>query len=147
VIARVRGRVNWVFGRRRVSPVDAPDPEGAARDAIRHWRRLPDLAGFAELGHGYGDSDGGFGVTYPGDLDGYDRLTLGDRIPAGYVRTYGFWGPPDRYAVLVPEADYLAALAGELAAAGHSAEAARVRALAQQRQGRPPPGPDRAGGK
>ena len=37
------------------------------RDAIRHWPSLTALAGFAAHRHGYGNTDGGFGVTYPGD--------------------------------------------------------------------------------
>ena len=105
---------------------------GAAREAIRHWHQLPQLATFAEQRHGYGDSNGGFGVTYPDDLDEYHRVTLGEHIPAGFVRVYGFWGPPNGYEVLVPEKAYLAVLGDELAAAGHCSEAANVRMLAAE---------------
>src|SRR5262245_12592136 len=77
--------------------VEQPEPEVAARDAIRHWSRLPELAEFAALRHGFGDSDGGFGVTYPGDLDDYDHEVDGVCIPEGFVQAYGFWGPPNGY--------------------------------------------------
>jgi hypothetical protein len=42
-----------------------PEPEAAARDAIRHRSRLQELAEFAAHRHG-------LGVTYPGDLDEHD---------------------------------------------------------------------------
>lgn len=110
--------------------MQAPEPEAAARDAIRHWSRLPELAGFAALRHGFGDSDGGFGVVYPGDLDEFDR-TAGAHVPEGFVQVYGVWGPPDGYEVLVPESLYLTTLAEMLSAAGHTSEANRVRSLIQ----------------
>ena len=117
--------------------METPTPQAAAREAIRHWSRLPELAEFAARRHGFGDSDGGFGVTYPGDLDDYDRAS-GEHIPDGFVQVYGFWGPPDGYEVSVPEPVYLDALALDLAAAGHPAEAERVRLLAErQRQAEP----------
>ena len=122
--------------------MEVPEPEAAARNAIRHWSRLPDLAAFAEQRHGYGDSNGGFGVTYPGDLDEYDRLTLGDRIPDGFIRACGFRGPPEGYEVLVPEGAYLAVLAGELTVAGHIAKAARVQSLTEAKQAEPSAAPD-----
>lgn len=90
-----------------------PEPEAAARDAIRHWSRLPELAQFAARRHGFGDSDGGFGVTDPDDLDEHDRAS-GDHIPTGFVRACGFRGPPDGCEVLVPEPVYLDTLAALL---------------------------------
>lgn len=113
--------------------MDAPTPQIAIREAIRHWSSLTALSGFAIQRHGYGDSDGGFGVTYPGDLDEFDSLVDGVRIPEGFVQVYGFWGPPDGYVLLVYEALYLDTLAGMLSEAGHNAEAAQVRALAELR--------------
>jgi len=68
---------------------DIPDPETAVRSAIGHWSRLPDLAEFAVRQHGFGDTDGGFGVTYPCDLDAYDRES-GRFIPAGRSRCMVF---------------------------------------------------------
>jgi hypothetical protein len=108
----------------------APDAVTAALDAVRYWRPMTELARFAAERHGFGDTDGGFGVTYPDDLDEYDRAVEGTFIPPGFVRVYGFWGPPDGYERLVPEAVYLRVLADVLAGAGHMAEAAAVRALA-----------------
>ena len=126
--------------------MEPPTPEDAARDAIRHWWQLSALAEFAVQRHGFGDSDGGFGVTYPDDLDEYDRVVEGDHIPAGFVRAYGFWGLPDGYEVLVPEPTYLAVLADELVATGHTQAATQVRALLdQQRQAEPGAAPDPTG--
>jgi hypothetical protein len=117
--------------------VAPPTPEAAARDAIRHWKWQPQLAEFAAQRHGFADDDGGFGVIYPGDLDEYDRGVGGVHIPEGFVQVYGFWGPPDGYEVLVPEAVYLGQLAGVLSAAGHAAEAERIRSLVEQRHAEP----------
>ena len=93
---------------------------------------MTELAEFAAHRHGYGNTDGGFVITYPGDLDDYDRAVDGIRIPEGFIRVYGFWGPPAGYEVLVSEFEYLNTLAAVLSAAGHLAEAARVRLLAGQ---------------
>ena len=110
-----------------------PEPEAAAREAIRHWSRLWALAEFADHRHGFGDSDGGFGVTYPGDLDAFDRVD-GMMIPESFVMVYGFWDLPDGYAVLVAEQAYLDTLAIVLSEAGHAAEAGRVRSLAEKQR-------------
>lgn len=106
-----------------------PDPIAAIRDSIRSWGNLAELAAFAERRHGFGNSDGGFGVTYPGDLDVYDREVDGVVIPTGCVQIHGFWGPPDGYEFDLPEALYLRTLAEELDRAALTAEAIRVRAL------------------
>ncbi len=107
--------------------MDEPSPEVAVRDAIRRWWRLSDLAGFAVERHGFGDSDGGFGVTYPGDLDEHDRVVEGARIAEGFVEVYGHWGRPLGYRLVIAESLYLAVLADVLADAGLIAEAERVR--------------------
>jgi hypothetical protein len=112
--------------------VDPPAPEEAVREAIRHWLRLWELAEFAVQRLGYGDSNGGFGITYPGDPNEYDRVVLGVHIPDGCVRVYGFWGPPDGYERFVPESVYLITLIEMLVEAGHEAEAEQVRALSEQ---------------
>ena len=112
--------------------MEPPEPAAAVRDAIRHWSRLPELAEFAVLRHGFGDSDGGFGVTYPGDIDEYDREVDGVRIAEGFVQVYEFWGPPDGYELLVTELVYLTELAAVLSAKGHEPEAAQVRMLAEK---------------
>ena len=107
----------------------APEPQMAIAEVVRHWSQLKDLAKFAVCRHGFGDSDGGFGLNYPGDLDESDRET----IPLGSVLLYGFWGLPDGWELLVPESLYLLTLGEIFAGAGLHAEAASVRAAAQQR--------------
>jgi hypothetical protein len=67
------------------------------------------------------------GITYPGDLDEYDRLVLEYDIPDGFVLAYGFWGPPDGYEVRVPEWLYRNVLAEVLECIGLWREAASVR--------------------
>jgi attachment invasion locus protein len=94
-----------------------PDAALAALVSIRHWSRLEELAQFAAERHGFGDSNGGFGITYPTDVDEYDREVDKITIPDGHVLAYGFWGasgPHGGYDVLVPEALYLSVLVGEL---------------------------------
>ncbi len=109
--------------------MDAPDPETAVRESVRSWSSLRQLAEFAVLRHGYGNSDGGFGVTYPEDLDEYDREVNGYTIPSGHVEIYGFWGAPDGYDVTVTESFYLGVLAFMLEEAGFETEAESVRGL------------------
>lgn len=109
-----------------------PDASLAALISIRHWSRLEDLAAFAAERHGFGDSNGGFGITYPTDLDEYDREVDKIAIPDGHVLAYGFWGESGSYGgydVLVPEALYLSVLAGELSRSGFDQAATKVRAL------------------
>ena len=105
--------------------MDAPEPETAAREAIRHWPRLTELARFAAERVSFGDGDGGFGIDYPGFLDDWD----GRDIPAGCVDADGLWGPPEGYSVMMPESAYLAVVSGVLKEAGHTAEAEQVDSL------------------
>jgi len=103
------------------------DPTFAALTAIRHWSDKPSLVSFALDRHGFGDSNGGFGITYPADLDECEREVDGPRIPDGFVLAYGFWGSPDGYEVLVPEWLYRDVLAEVLECIGLWREAASVR--------------------
>ena len=103
------------------------DPTFAALTAIRHWPDKAALARFALDRHGYGDTNGGFGITYPGDLDEHERLVEGRSIADGFVLAYGFWGLPDGYEVLVPEWLYRDVLAEVLECVGLCREAASVR--------------------
>lgn len=114
--------------------METPERDAAVRDAIWHWSSLTDLAVFAARRHGFMNTDGGFGVTYPGDLDEYDREVDGVSIPEGFVQVCGFWGPPDGYEVLVAESVYLDTLAAVLSEAGHAAESAQVRSLAERQR-------------
>jgi hypothetical protein len=112
------------------------DPETptlrAAVESIRHWPRLSELMTFTLARHGYGDTDGGFGVTYPGDLDEHDLHVDGVTTPSAHVQVYGFRGHPDGYEYAVPEADYLDVLAAVLDAHALPAEAERVRNLSRR---------------
>jgi hypothetical protein len=62
--------------------------------SIAHWPRVAQLASFALARHGYGDTDGGFGVIYPTDFDEYERDVLDEVVTPGSVRIYGYWGHP-----------------------------------------------------
>jgi hypothetical protein len=95
-------------------------------EVIASWGNLAELASFAEKRHGYGNSDGGFGVTYPGDLDEYQREVEKLFIPEGTVRLYGYWGPPNGYEVMVSEKYYLQLLAQVLKESGFIKEAGDV---------------------
>ena len=111
-----------------------PEPAEAARAAIRHWSDKAALARFAADRHGFGDTDGGFGVTYPSDVDEGERGADGTAIPDGHVLVYGFWADDaGGYDVLVPERLYLRILAEELDRLGLSREAAAVRSLVGDR--------------
>jgi hypothetical protein len=102
----------------------------AALISIRHWRDKLALARFAVARHGFGDSDGGFGITYPSDLDEHDREVEGVKIPEGHVLAYGFWGDATSgYEVVVPESLYRNVLAEVLDCMGLCREAMEVRAL------------------
>ena len=98
----------------------------AVLDAARSWRD-EDLCVFAERRHGYGNSDGGFGVTYPNDLDDAEREET--PLREGEVLVYAFFGPPDGYEFVIGEPLYLECLAAYLAALGRAEDADRVRAL------------------
>lgn len=105
-----------------------PDPVQAILTSIRSWR-LEELADFAEKRHGFENSDGGFGVIYPADVDDCEGEIEGAAILEGCVRVYGYWGPPDGYELDVSERLYLDTLAAELDRAGQPADAERVRAM------------------
>jgi hypothetical protein len=107
---------------------NTPDPISAVLASIRHWHNKANLAQFAIEGHGFGNTDGGFGITYPRDLDVHDREVEHVEIPAGYVLVYGFWGDEaGGYHVLVAEAEYRRILAEELERLHLPREAAMVR--------------------
>lgn len=42
-------------------------------EIIEAWSRIGDLPGYALKRHGFDDSNGRFGITYPEDLDEYQR--------------------------------------------------------------------------
>jgi hypothetical protein len=84
-------------------------------DVIRSWR-IEKLASCAIARHGYKNSDGGFGIIYPNDLDDEDR----DDIAAGNVNIYGFWGFPDGDEFEISEILYLEMLVAFLRSHGRS---------------------------
>ena len=90
---------------------------------------FPELSQFALARHGFGNSDGGFGITYPSDLDDYDREVEGVAIPVGFVQVYGFWGPPDGYEFNIREFYYLAELIRILRNQGFESEAKGLEAF------------------
>lgn len=51
-----------------------------------------DLRDLSKRRSGYSNSDGGFGVIYPHELDDHDRDVDGISIPSGMIQIYGFWG-------------------------------------------------------
>lgn len=102
------------------------DAAAAARAAIEHWPHKHELARFALARHGYRDAVGGFGITYPDELDDIERSS-GKSIPAGFVEAYGYWGLPNGYEVLVPESVYRAVLASVLAGLGLDEDAELLR--------------------
>ncbi|GAB2827362.1 hypothetical protein GCM10027276_32870 [Comamonas piscis] len=109
---------------------DAPEPLAACREVILEWSRLYQLAEFAELRHGYGNSDGGFGVIYPGDLDEYEIQVEGVNIPPGTLLVYGLaFGIPPGWEILVDESAYLGMLSSILKEHGLASEAGRVQLL------------------
>ena len=103
------------------------DPTFAALTAIRRWHDKAELVKFARERQGFGDSNGGFGITYPGDLDEHYREVERRNIPKGFVLAYGFFGQPDGYEILVPEWLYRDVLAEVLECLGLSVEASSVR--------------------
>jgi len=103
------------------------DPTYAALTAIRHWSDKASLVRFALERRGYYAGDGGFGVTYPGDLDEHEREVEGRHVPDGFVLARGFGGPPDGYELLVPEWLYRDVLAEVLECLGMWREASDVR--------------------
>lgn len=105
------------------------EAEARIREVVAAWRTPTDLAKFARLRLGFGDSNGGFGIIYPGDLDEYQREVEGLNIPMGMVEVYGYWGLPNGYEFVVREIDYLGVLADYLREQGNIRESEAVHAL------------------
>lgn len=103
--------------------------EADIRSVLQSWSRPCELADFAQRRSGYGNSDGGFGLLYPHELDDFDRVADGLTIPVGQVRIYGFFGLPDGFEINVPETLYLQVLADFLETNGWIAEARHVRGI------------------
>lgn len=98
----------------------------AALDAICHWRNPEELAAFALARHGYCDTDGFFGVTYPDDLDEYDRLISRENIPEGFVEIIAWYGEHHGPSHLLEEKVYLEILRQYLSLCGEAEAAQRL---------------------
>lgn len=113
--------------------MDAPEPEAACREVILEWRTLSELATFAERRHGYGNSDGGFGICYPTDLDEYEIQVEGVHIPAGSLLVYGYAiAIPPGYEILVDESLYLRTLSKIFWEQGSVSNAKRIDLLLKE---------------
>ncbi|MGU5761570.1 hypothetical protein [Aeromonas hydrophila] len=72
------------------------------------WPSPNELLDYANKRHGYMGDDGYYGVTYPGDLDEYQREVKGEYIPEGFVEV-SFWDGSFN-AIQISEEKYLTAL-------------------------------------
>lgn len=108
------------------------------RGSAALWKALtslPNLPGLADLAcrrEGFTDGKLGAGVAYHHEIERLaqtDGMAEGDNIPVGHVQIFFGWGPPDGCELVVPEPEYLEALASVLAWAGFTAEAGRVKSL------------------
>jgi hypothetical protein len=89
-----------------------------------------DLARLAEKRSGYCNSNGGHGVSYPHELDEYQRVTEGTDIPEEHVLMFGrggFPGGDPGYEFYVPESRYLEVLARILEQRGFKEKSDLVR--------------------
>ena len=103
-----------------------------ALEAIAHWTDRDQLAEMAVGRHGFGDSNGGFGVTYPTDIDEHDREVEGAYIPENCVEVYSFWGPPDGYKYHISELTYLNLLEQVLRLERNQRASQRVQGIEQE---------------
>lgn len=78
----------------------------AAIDAIRTWSNFADLVVFAESRHGYQNTDGYFGITYPSDVDDFDRAN-GHSIVDDFVEANAGYGVSAIETHQLPESEYL----------------------------------------
>ena len=90
------------------------DIVNAVAQILTHMGFGPErLASYAIAGHGFMGDEGFYGVTYPSDLDDWQREREGAFIPEDFVEvTY------EREEFLVPRAEYLRVLALHLRGLG-----------------------------
>ncbi len=55
-----------------------------------NWPSFEELVEYANKRHGYVGDDGYYGVTYPSDLDEYQKEIEGEFIPEGFVEVM-YW--------------------------------------------------------
>lgn len=84
-----------------------------------NWPQAEELINYANSKKGYGGDDGCYGVTYPSDLDEYDREVEKIIIPEGYLEiNYWHEGNQD---IHVTEKEYILELKKHLISTGNSA--------------------------
>lgn len=83
-----------------------------------NWPKAERLVEYANKKHGYGGDDGYYGVTYPTDLDEYDREVDNIIIPEGYVEI-NYWDGAHR-DIQVTEKEYIVELRKYLRRTGNS---------------------------
>ena len=81
------------------------------------------LVEFANKRHGYA-SDGYTGITYPSDLDEYQKEVEGEFIPDGFIEIM-YWDGAEK-ELLIREESYLAALKMHLMGIGHKSLASEI---------------------
>lgn len=89
------------------------------------WPKPDELVQYANARHGYGGDDGYYGITYPSDLDEYQRVVEGEYIPAGAVQVH-YWDGTFR-DLLLYEQEYLQALRVHLLSIGRAKLATELR--------------------
>lgn len=80
------------------------------------WPDDEGLVKYALDRHGFGGDDGCYGVTYPSDLDEYQREVEGELIPEGCVEI-SYWDGQDQ-EIQCKEHEYLSALKAHLLSSG-----------------------------
>jgi hypothetical protein len=113
-------------------PTNAPNSTQQIQNVISSWSRLVDLVQFAVNRHGFGDSNGGFGVVYPSDVDEYQREVEHEYIAENHVQIYGYWGLPNGYEFCVHECVYLGILSQALQSSCFLAESQQINDLNNQ---------------
>jgi len=88
------------------------------------WPSNEQLVEYSNKRHGYGGDDGYYGVTYPSDLDEYQREVEGEYIPDGYVEI-NYWDGEHR-EIQVLETEYLSELRNYLLSEGDKALADKI---------------------
>ncbi len=91
-----------------------------------------DLVNYAESGHGYMADEGFFGVTYPDDLDEYEKVHDGRNIPNGMVEI-DYWDGED-IEVLISLSDYLHCLIKYLEKIGETSLVERVNKIVKKNE-------------
>jgi hypothetical protein len=108
-------------------------------EIISSWRSMPQLAEFAAVRQSFCNSNGGHGLTYPEDLDEYEREVEKIAIPDGHVWLFGRMNFPDKsegFEFKISETLYLTILSQMLSKSQFHREAEAVRQLAERSTGR-----------